>query len=149
MRFEEVNGNIFYNGDCIRGAREHIPDGSVDLIVTDPPYGINGDRLHQHYNRMRRSSSRVTSKSRSRVRGVQQEVDPGGRTDPPARRVDLHRSGYTNLYHILHALRQTGLREVNHIIWKYNFGVYTSRKYVSSHYHILFYEKPGEEDVQP
>ncbi|WP_243669750.1 site-specific DNA-methyltransferase [Methanoculleus chikugoensis] len=54
-------------------------------------------------------------------------------------------SGYTNLYHILHALRGTHLREVNHIIWRYNFGVYTSRKYVSSHYHILFYEKPGGE----
>jgi site-specific DNA-methyltransferase (adenine-specific) len=54
-------------------------------------------------------------------------------------------SGYTNLYHILAALRETGLREVNHIIWKYNFGIYTSRKYVPSHYHILFYEKPGGE----
>jgi site-specific DNA-methyltransferase (adenine-specific) len=52
-------------------------------------------------------------------------------------------SGYTNLYHILHALRTTGLKEVNHIIWKYRFGVFTRRKYISSHYHILFYEKPG------
>jgi hypothetical protein len=51
MRFEEINGNVFYNGDCITGARTHIPDGSVDLIITDPPYGINGDRLHHHYNR--------------------------------------------------------------------------------------------------
>jgi site-specific DNA-methyltransferase (adenine-specific) len=31
----------------------------------------------------------------------------------------------------------------DHILWKYNFDVYTSRKYASSHYHILFYEKPG------
>ena len=54
-------------------------------------------------------------------------------------------SGYTNLYHILHALRQTELEEINHIIWKYNFGVYTSKKYVSSHYHILYYQKPGGE----
>ena len=52
-------------------------------------------------------------------------------------------SGYTNLTHILNALRATCLDEVNHIIWKYNFGVYTRRKYVSSHYHILYYVKPG------
>jgi site-specific DNA-methyltransferase (adenine-specific) len=52
-------------------------------------------------------------------------------------------SGYTNLYHILDALHKTGLKEVNHIIWKYSFGVFTRRKFVSSHYHILFYEKPG------
>jgi site-specific DNA-methyltransferase (adenine-specific) len=30
-----------------------------------------------------------------------------------------------------------GLTVVNHIIWKYNFGVYTQKKFVSSHYHIL------------
>jgi site-specific DNA-methyltransferase (adenine-specific) len=52
-------------------------------------------------------------------------------------------SGYTNLIHILNALAQTNLKEVNHLIWKYNFGVYTKNKYVSSHYHILYYVKPG------
>jgi site-specific DNA-methyltransferase (adenine-specific) len=44
---------------------------------------------------------------------------------------------------VLDALRTTDLNEINHIIWKYNFGVYTSAKFVSSHYHILFYAKPG------
>ena len=48
MKSEEINGNIFYNSDCVNRAREHIPDNSVDLIITDPPYGINGDQLHQH-----------------------------------------------------------------------------------------------------
>jgi len=32
-------------------------------------------------------------------------------------------------------LADTKLEEKNHIIWKYNFGVYTSKKYISSHYH--------------
>lgn len=31
--------NYIYNIDCLEGLKE-IPDGSVDLIVTDPPYGI-------------------------------------------------------------------------------------------------------------
>ena len=51
MRRVELDGNLYYQGDCVEGAREHLADGSVDLIVTDPPYGIGGDRLHQHYNR--------------------------------------------------------------------------------------------------
>lgn len=34
-------------------------------------------------------------------------------------------------------------RKKNHIIWKYNFGVFTSKKYISSHYHILYYVKPN------
>ena len=48
--FKLPNG-IFYNGDCITGAKKYVPSNSVDLIITGPPYGINGDRLHQHYNR--------------------------------------------------------------------------------------------------
>lgn len=53
-------------------------------------------------------------------------------------------SGYTHLRHILNALYETSLEEVNHIIWRYNFGVFTSLKYVSSHYHILFMQSPGK-----
>ena len=52
-------------------------------------------------------------------------------------------SGYSRLVDVLLGLKQARLEEVNHIIWKYNFGVYTSRKFVSSHYHILYYAKPG------
>jgi site-specific DNA-methyltransferase (adenine-specific) len=46
-----LHNSTFYHGDCISGAAAAIPDNSVDLIVTDPPYGINGDKLHRHYNR--------------------------------------------------------------------------------------------------
>jgi site-specific DNA-methyltransferase (adenine-specific) len=51
-------------------------------------------------------------------------------------------SGYTNLHHILNALHSTQLQEVNHIIAQYTFGVYTSKKWASSHYHVLFWQKP-------
>jgi len=144
MRSEEIYGNTFYNGDCISGAGAHIPNDSIDLIITDPPYGINGDRLHQHYNRDERfvidgyvevAAANYGEFSRRWIREAERILRPGGSI--------YIVSGYTNLYHILHALRETRLREVNHIIWRYNFGVYTSRKYISSHYHILFYEKPG------
>ena len=42
---------MFYNIDCIEGAKKYLGDASIDLIVTDPPYGIGGDMLHRHYNR--------------------------------------------------------------------------------------------------
>ncbi len=42
---------MFYNTDCVEGARQYLRDASVDLIITDPPYGIGGDTLHKHYNR--------------------------------------------------------------------------------------------------
>jgi site-specific DNA-methyltransferase (adenine-specific) len=41
----------FFNEDCIEGSIKHIKDNFVDLIITDPPYGIEGHTLHKHYNR--------------------------------------------------------------------------------------------------
>ncbi|MBI4614405.1 MAG: site-specific DNA-methyltransferase [Planctomycetes bacterium] len=134
----------FWCVDCVAGARRELQDGCVDLIVTDPPYGIDGDTLHKHYNRKERfvidGYTEVSRKdyadfSRRWIREAARVLRPGG---------SLYvLSGYTNLLDVLAALRESGLREVNHIVWKYNFGVWTETKYVSSHYHILYYEKPG------
>jgi site-specific DNA-methyltransferase (adenine-specific) len=139
-----LHNSTFYNGDCITGAAEHIADNSVDLIITDPPYGINGDRLHQHYNRNEEFVVRgyveipradYADFSIRWIKEAERVLRPGGSI--------YIVSGYTNLVDLLNALQRTKLKEINHIIWKYNFGVFTRRKYVSSHYHILFYEKPG------
>ena len=134
----------FYNEDCIQGCRRRIPDDLVDLIITDPPYGIAGDTLHQHYNRkegfvldgyIEVPAAEYADFSTGWIEQAARILRPGGTLYVV--------SGYTNLIHILNALRDTALEEVNHIIWKYNFGVYTKRKYISSHYHILCYAKPG------
>jgi len=52
-------------------------------------------------------------------------------------------SRYTNLADILVALKEIRLVGINYLIWKYRFGVFTRQKYISTHYHILFYAKPG------
>lgn len=139
-----IGPGSYYLGDCVAGAKQFIESNSVDLVITDPPYGINGHQLHQHYNRDERfvvgdyvevPESRYGEFCDSWVRELHRVLKPGGSA--------YIISGYTNLYHILSALRKTRLREVNHIIWKYNFGVFTRNKFVSSHYHILYYEKPG------
>ncbi len=140
MRFE----SRFYNQDFIAGSREQLPDACVDLIVTDPPYGIAGDTLHKHYNRdeafvvdgyVEVPAAEYGDFSHRWITEAARILKPHGAL--------YIVSGYTHLYHVLNALRTTDLEEINHIIWKYNFGVYTSTKYVSSHYHILYYEKPG------
>ena len=132
----------FFNEDCVSGAQKHLADNSVDLIVTDPPYGIGGDKLDKHYNRNEKfvidgyveiPKKQYAEFSKKWVKEAERILKPGGSI--------YIVSGYTNLVDILNALRETALTEINHIIWKYNFGVYTRTKYISSHYHILYYKK--------
>lgn len=134
---------MFYNEDCISGAKKYLADNSIDLIVTDPPYGISGDKLNKHYNRnednvisgyVEVAETDYPKFSLAWIKEAERVLKPGGSI--------YIVSGYTHLRHILNALAETSLEERNHIIWKYNFGVYTKTKYVSSHYHILYYTKP-------
>jgi site-specific DNA-methyltransferase (adenine-specific) len=136
-----MNYEIF-NQDCVTGMREHVGDDSVDLIFTDPPYGIRGEALDTHYNR---DDSKVIPGyvdvpidtygdwCQQWIKECERVLRPGGSI--------YIVSGYTNLHHILNALHATGLEEINHIIAQYSFGVYTKRKWVSSHYHVLFWSK--------
>ena len=134
-----------YNEDCISGMQSHIEDNSVDLIFTDPPYGIEGDKLDAHYHR---DESNVVSGyvdvpletydtfSKNWIQECARTLRPGG---------SLYIvSGYTNLHHVLNALHSTNLQEINHVIAQYSFGVNTKNKFVSSHYHVLFWQKPNK-----
>ena len=135
---------MFYNEDCIEGARKYVKNNSIDLIISDPPYGIDGDKLDKHYNRnesnvldgyVEVSAKDYPDFSINWIREAERVLRPGGSM--------YIVSGYSQLRHILNALYNTKLEEMNHIIWKYNFGVYTSKKYISSHYHILYCVKPN------
>jgi site-specific DNA-methyltransferase (adenine-specific) len=116
-----------------------IPSDTIDLIVTDPPFGIRFSAQRENYNR---SGARVLEGYR------EVEVQDYGaftcRWIQEAARVLNPRgsmyvvSGWNGLKDVLTALDMAGLTTVNHLIWKYQFGVFTRKKYVTSHYHILF-----------
>lgn len=132
-----------YNQSCVEGMREHVADESVDLVFTDPPYGIDGDELDVHYHRDESKVvpgyidvplSQYAQFSLDWIRECERVLRPGGSM--------YIVSGYTNLHHILNALHSTSLVEINHVIAQYSFGVSTKNKFVSSHYHVLFWAKP-------
>jgi site-specific DNA-methyltransferase (adenine-specific) len=134
---------MFYNEDCIEGVKKHIQSNSIDLIISDPPYGINGDKLDRHYNRNENNvlDGYVEVPEKEYPEFSQKWIVESERVLRPGGSIYIV-SGYSQLRHILNALAKTSLQERNHIIWKYNFGVWTTKKYISSHYHILYYVKP-------
>jgi site-specific DNA-methyltransferase (adenine-specific) len=126
-----------YCGDCI-DPDKRISDGSVKLGIFDPPFGIEETGFNKHY---KRDSNNV-------IPGYKEAPDDYGQWTHlwlyEAKRV-LHDdgsmyiiSGHSNLRHVLNTIHDLGLHLINHIIWKYNFGVNTKRKFVTSHYHILY-----------
>ncbi len=135
---------MFYNENCISAAKKYLKNNSVDLIITDPPYGIDGDKLHKHYNRNENNviDGYVEVPNKEYKNFSIEWIKEAERVLKPGASIYIV-SGYTQLRHILNALSMTKLHEKNHIIWKYNFGVYTSKKFISSHYHILYYVKAG------
>ena len=141
--------DTYYNMDCIAGAKTYIPDAVVDLVITDPPFAIEGDQLHKLYNR-----------NEGHVVEGYVEVSKENYGDFSFRWIEQAKrvlkdtgsmyivSGWTNLLDVLLAIEQNGLELINHIIWKYNFGVSTKHKFVTSHYHILYCRKKDRAETK-
>jgi site-specific DNA-methyltransferase (adenine-specific) len=130
-----------YQGDSIRLIRD-IPDGIIDLVVTDPPFAIDFRAQRLNYNRTGSnviegyhevSVENYESFSREWMREAFRVLSPTGSM--------YVFSGWNRLKDILGGLDSAGFTTQNHLIWKYQFGVFTKKKYVTSHYHILFVVK--------
>ncbi len=130
-----------YKGDALELMRS-VPSEVIDLIVTDPPFAIDFKAKRLNYNR----------EGNNVMEGyVEVPVDEYATFTytwlKEAFRVLSNSgslyvfSGWNRLQDILDGLDRAGFHTVNHIIWKYQFGVFTRRKFVTSHYHILFVVK--------
>ena len=130
--------NKIYHQDCIEGMKQ-MPAECVDLVITDPPFGIDFKAKRENYNR---KSSRVLE-GYNEVEGedyyhfTYKWLSEVKRVIKRSGSVYIF-SGWNNLKDILNALDNLGFITINHLIWKYQFGLVTTRKYVSSHYHCLF-----------
>lgn len=142
---EEIPDGTIHNMDCVTGMGM-MQDGSVDLVVTDPPFAIDFQSKKANYNR-----------TGSRVIDGYREITDANYYDFSARwmgqafRVLKESgsmyvfSGWNHLKDVLCALDHAGFCTVNHLIWKYQFGVVTSRKFVTSHYHCIYVCKNDKE----
>ena len=107
-----------------------------DLIIADPPFNIRFDKSSHEYGSMEYKLYR-------------DDMSPAEYLEFSRRWVDLCHdamadhgsmyvvSGWTNLVHILTAIESSAFHMLNHIIWRYTWGVYTQKRFVTSHYHVL------------
>src|SRR3989337_2981783 len=111
----------------------------IDLIITDPPFAIDFKAKKENYNR---TASRVIA-GYNEIKAAQyydfsfQWISEAFRILKDSGSMYVF-SGWNNLKDVLLALDDAGFTTINHIIWKYQFGVVTSKKFVTSHYHCLY-----------
>ncbi|MBP1928556.1 site-specific DNA-methyltransferase (adenine-specific) [Methanolinea mesophila] len=127
-----------YQGDALE-LLSRVPEGSVDLIITDPPFAIDFRAQRLNYNR---TGGHVLEGYReipaeNYAAFTRDWVGLAYRALAPSGSMYLF-SGWNRLKDVLSALDDTGFITMNHLIWKYQFGVFTRNRFVTSHYHILF-----------
>jgi site-specific DNA-methyltransferase (adenine-specific) len=142
--------NRFYNQDCITGAQQLLADNSVDFVLCDPPFGIDGGALDKHYNRTESKvlGGYVEVKARDYATFSAQWIREAARVLKPGAWLCVV-SGFSQLHTVLEQLDAptNHLQCRRHIVWRYAFGVWTTKKFISSHYHVLIYEKKREQDA--
>ncbi|UJG43942.1 MAG: site-specific DNA-methyltransferase [Candidatus Heimdallarchaeum endolithica] len=132
------NIDIIHYIDCIKGMRS-FPDNSIDMVIADPPFGLDFNGKESIYNRNK--DNVVAGYKEIKIENYFEFTDKWIGEIPRVLKNDggvWIFSGWTNLKDILIALEKHKLTIINHIIWKYQFGVFTRKKFVTSHYHILF-----------
>ena len=129
--------------DCINGLAQ-VKKNSIDLLLTDPPFGIDFHKVGTQYNRKQKELGKMYHEvpaedyydfTMNWLKGCRGAMKPDAS--------GFIFSGWNHLGDILNALDELGFRIINHIIWKYQFGVFTKKRYVTSHYHILYFTKLG------
>lgn len=133
--------NTIFNEDCRTGLHK-IQNGSAHLVVTDPPFAIDFNTVGSQYNRKSENVLKGYSEikredyfdfTREWLQACKRVLSENGSM--------FLVSGWSNLRDILNAVEDVGFETINHLIWKYQFGVFTKKKFVTSHYHILFLVK--------
>ena len=111
-----------------------------DLIIADPPFGISFSKSSHEYGAKEYdlyddnfTSESYLDFSKKWIKSCYDALTPTG---------SLYIiSGWTNLQYILNAIKNTKFHMLNHAIWHFSWGVYTKRRFVTSHYHIILLVK--------
>jgi len=115
-------------------------EGAFDLIIADPPFNIGFDKGSHEYGSKEYKLYRDNMSCDDYLEFSKGWIDLCHRSLNVRGSLYIV-SGWTNLVHILQAVESSPFHLLNHIIWRYTWGVYTKRRFVTSHYHVLLLVK--------
>jgi len=113
--------DIVYQEDCIEGMKK-IPDNSIDLVLTDPPYNINKAEWDNFQNYLKWCENWLEECKRV--------LKPNGS-------IYVFASYYWVSY--LSVIMDKKFKLINWIIWNYRSGFGVRTKWASRYEPILFY----------
>ncbi|MFX0182375.1 MAG: DNA-methyltransferase [Candidatus Hodarchaeota archaeon] len=123
-------------GDVNQTLPEKAMKRPFNLIIADPPFGIKFNKSSHEYGAEEYDlyQDEFTPETYFEFSKKWIETCYTGLTDNGSMYII---SGWTNLRPILNAIDKSKFHMLNHAIWQFSWGVYTKRRFVTSHYHIL------------
>ncbi|MFX0102159.1 MAG: DNA-methyltransferase [Candidatus Hodarchaeota archaeon] len=121
---------------------EELPKykGKFHLIIADPPFGIQFNKSSHEYGsddyllyEDKFTDDEYEAFTFKWISRCYDALTPDGSLYVV--------SGWTRLREVLNAAHRSKFTLMNHLIWAFSWGVYARKKYVTSHYHILFLVK--------
>ena len=136
-KFDLNSSCVLYEGDCLELLKQ-IPDGTVKLVVTSPPYNLGKDyekhlKLNEYLNQQKeiiKESVRVLNEEGSICWQVGNYVNNSEITP-----LDIV------LYPIFSSL---GLHLRNRIIWQFGHGLHASKRFSGRYEVILWFTKSNK-----
>lgn len=130
----------FIFGDIRKTLKQPRFTGFFDLVIADPPFGLKFDKSSHEYG----AEDYILYDDEFKGTEYEEFTHQWASVVYESLKDDgsfYLVSGWTRLREILNAVARIPFFLINHVIWAYSWGVYAKRKYVTSHYHILFLVK--------
>ena len=135
--------NKIYNMDCIKGMSQ-LENETVNLVFSDIPFNINvGKRTKSRNKGFKGESYKDDFTLDEYFKLINLWVRESYRVLKSNGTIVIM-TGWTNLEAILKSLRENNFTLLNHCIIKYAFGIYTKKRFVTSHYLIIFATKSNK-----
>lgn len=145
---EEEWLNTIYKHDCIK-AMERLPDASIDLVVTDPPYGI---KYYSNWSKDEKYREKVSS-----VNGILNDGNNVDFLELVAKQIHRLLKNNTHLYWFTRwdkveeqkpMLEKIGFKVKNNIIWmKNNWSMGDLKGAYAGQYECILFCQKGRREL--